>query len=115
MRDGNAESVADVRWLIAAGRPESGSVSVAVDSLTTVALWYAYEIARNPSSEDIKVGKDGYLVIYLNDDANPPGWYHYRRRAGSDDDALALVREKFGEAVTVPICAMLSERAVGAW
>jgi hypothetical protein len=116
MRDGILESQADARWLKTVREGAFDNCQAFVSGLTEVALWYAYEIARCPSSadRDIKVDRDGWLVIALNDDANPPGWYHYKRRAGSDDEARALVREKFGDVVEVPLRAMLSERAVSA-
>jgi hypothetical protein len=114
MRDGIIENQQDARWINVCGRMPWQPCDVFVDGLTDVALWLAYELSRCPSNDDIKVSDDGFLVILLQDDYHPPGWYHYKRRADSDDAARQLVREKFGDVVTVPLGAMLSERKVGA-
>lgn len=113
MRDGIIENAADARWIIATGKPDDAEALAFVAGLTPVALWYAYEIARCPSNDDIKVDRDGYLVIALNDDANPPGWYHYRCREDSEDKARAYILEKCGDVVSIPIRAMLSDKTVG--
>lgn len=115
MRDGIIENVADTRWLVFCGRNELRDAKAFLDGLTPVALWYAYELARDPDNTDIMVDKDGHLLIAINDDANPPGWYHYRKRAASDNDARAYVRERAGDVVTVPIRALLSDKPVGIW
>lgn len=115
MRDGIIESAADAKWLIAAGREDYTEAQAFLDGLSDVALWYAYEVARSPANGDIKIGKDGHLLIAINDDVNPPGWYHYRKRTEDNDAARAYIREKCGEVVSVPLRAILSDKPVGLW
>ena len=111
MTDGIIDCGADVRWLLAAGMAESDRVDVFVSALTEVGLWYAYEMTQNEHTSDMQIDEDGYLVIALNDDANF-GWFHYQRRALSDETARAAVIAKFGQVVRVPCRAMLSVRSV---
>lgn len=115
MKDGIIENAVDARWLVSAGQPDYSEAQAFVDGLSDVALWYAYEVARNPANGDMQIGKDGHLLIAINDDANPPGWYHYRKRADDNDAARAYVREKSGDVVSVPLRAILSDKPVGIW
>lgn len=118
MRDGILENATDARWLATARRDAgqpwgSGRCEADIAGLTEVALYYALENTRRPIQTDLdmRVDDDGYLVMYLNDDANPPGWYYYCRRADLPT-ARAEVLKRHGVIVTVPLAAMLSEMPV---
>ena len=111
MTDGIVDCGADVRWLMAAGMAATARVDVFVSALTEVGLWYAYEMTQSEQTSDIQIDDDGYLVIALSDDANF-GWYHYKRRAASDEAARDAVIAKFGRIVRIPCRAMLSMRSV---
>lgn len=114
MVDGIIENRQDALWLRHSGFHEGRLVDAFVAGLAPVALWYAYELARNPNADDLAVNTNGYLLIQLNDDYHPPGLYHYKRRAESDDAARALVLERFGKVVRLPLGAVLSEQEVQA-
>jgi len=112
MTDGIVDCRADLKWLLAAGMEPRAKVDVMTSALNGVALWYAFELTRNPDSADMLVDDEGHFLIALNDDVNF-GWCHYRKRVESDDIALQEVVKKFGAVVQVPICAMLSTQPVG--
>jgi len=111
MKNGVIETAADARWLIASGRPEYMDADVFTAALGPVALFYAYELTRNADARDLRVDKDGWLLIELNDDVNPPGWYHYRKRA-TEEEARAAVAKHFGDVVRLPLYAIRSTREV---
>lgn len=102
----------DIKWLAAAGATE---VEIPVADLSGAALWWAFEVALHARTEDMKIDDAGHFLIALSDDANPPGWYHYRKRADSDESARAQVAAKLGQLVKVPIKAALSAQPIGIW
>jgi len=109
MSNGQTLSHSDLKWQAAAGVKE---VELAVATLTGVALWWAYEASVQADTRDMLIAEDGSFLIQLNDDANPPGWYHYKMRLASEALARAAVAEKYGDRVRVPITAALSEKSV---
>lgn len=111
MKNGIIESPEDARWLIASGLPEYSKADVFTATLGEVATFYAYELIRNKDSRDMKVDKDGYMLIAIQDDYHPPGWYYYRKRA-TLGKAREEVAKHFGDVVRLPLYAILSIRTV---
>jgi hypothetical protein len=105
MRSGIIESEHDARWLEAARGVAGGDCDVAVAALTDVALWYAFEKARNPGAL-LMVDADGQLQIWT-----AGSWRRYQRNA-DHASARGFVRLKRGDVVTVPLSTMLSGRIV---
>lgn len=99
----------DLKWLAAAGATE---VDIPAAKLNGVALWWAYEVSLNPDTQAIKVDDQGDLLIMLNDDYHPPGWYYYRKFSVTEDAAQQLVTERLGTVVKIPIKVALSKRII---
>lgn len=74
------------------------------DALSGKALDWAYELARDPDTSNMKV-VGGRIVIFIHDTDNEyggSGWYIYKRRFTDEDEARRIVAEKVGAFVIVP-------------
>jgi hypothetical protein len=76
-------------------------VDVEVEKLSGAALDCAYETARCGDTRDLMLCARG-LLIALNDDVNF-GWHYYAPRYQDRDEALRVIRERFGDRARVPI------------
>lgn len=61
-----------------------------IDQLSLGELQFIYEAVKYPAGGEMQLGSDGALLIFINDDCNPPGWYEYRQR---DSMTTASLRE----------------------
>lgn len=78
------------------------------DLQDSVALWWAYEKALNPDESTFRVSY-GSLVIYLNDDVNPPGFYFFAKPTHlSLEQVKDFIKSRLGEEVYVPWEALYS-------
>lgn len=70
-----------------------------LDELKGKALEWMYERALHGNYQGIKAD-DGWILIELNDDVNPPGWYYYKSAIINDEDAYAakcVIQHRLGE------------------
>lgn len=60
-----------------------------VEELNGKALDWMYERLLAGNYQYMKVA-EGEILIHLNDDANPPGWYRYKSSINDDEDVHAV-------------------------